>query len=622
MRNEISKQLKVNNVKELYHLQDELYKIASKRANKTEEVQFKNLMKYAKNPVVIYQAMNNIKSNKGSDTPGPDGLTIRDYLKMIDTEFLELIKSKLDWYKAGPVKRVEIPKSNGKTRVLGIPNMIDRIIQEIFKIIMEPIAEAQMYEYSYGFRPYRSTTNAISYLKQVISTTQYEYIVEGDIKGYFDNIDHSIMIKSLKRLGIQDRTLLMIIKEMLKAGIIIITEESTLGTPQGGIISPLLSNIYLNGFDLWINNQWRNKKTKSEYSRYDVRINALRKTNLIPMYLVRYADDWIILTDNYKNACKIKEMCKEFFQDKLKLELSEEKTLITHINKKKFTFLGIDFYTKPNTKKNRFRFSVYTKPNEEKLSYQVNEIQKEIKKVAKHTKNKSELVSEINDINAKIRGLCNYYECATDVSIIMNKMEQRLIHAAGRLVYKAGGKLIPANETSNLPSIHLNYTQKINAINYNGSWIGITSIRFVNYKYELRNPKENRYTPEGRILKAARMKKVPIQIRAENINNLEIMELYSYRKGDIYNVEFITNRINTYIRDKGKCRCCSKEIIRDIRTHHINSKLSIDKVNKINNLITVCYKCHCKIHSNNEVNDTDLKTKKQIIKYRNKFNES
>lgn len=89
MRNEISKQLKVNNVKELYHLQDELYKIASKRANKTEEVQFKNLMKYAKNPVVIYQAMNNIKSNKGSDTPGPDGLTIRDYLKMIDTEFLE-----------------------------------------------------------------------------------------------------------------------------------------------------------------------------------------------------------------------------------------------------------------------------------------------------------------------------------------------------------------------------------------------------------------------------------------------------------------------------------------------------------------------------------------------------
>lgn len=607
-------------INELYKLQDKLYEQAKDGFDSNDIKEFKNLMKFIKTPVVLELALKNISQNHGANTPGPDGKTCKDYLKMNRNEYIRQFQKDLEWYEAGQVKRVEIPKANGKLRPLGIPNVRDRIIQEAVRMIVEPIAEAQMYEYSYGFRPFRTPGNAITYAKQCFTSTQYTWVVEGDIKGFFDNINHSIMLKSLKRIGIKDRKLLMIIKQMLKAGIFNLMEVNEIGTPQGGIISPLLANVYLNGFDHWINNQWRNKKTKETYSRPDVKTFALKKTNLIPMYLVRYADDWMIITDSYQHANKIKEMTKKFFAEKLKLELSDEKTLITNISKKKAKFLGVEIFSKPNNKKTSWqKYSTHTKPNEEKLIGKVNDIKKDIQEIAKHTNNsKEELITRVNIVNTKIRGLINYYNVCTDASIVFKKMDRRLLFASARLAYKCGGKLIPAKETINLPSVHSKYSQKINAIEYKGSWVGITSLCFLKFERKIRKLDENRYTVEGRKIRADRQQKRPIQLRAEELLTDTMIE-FGEMHDDIHNVEYYMNRINTYIRDHGKCRCCQNVIYRNVRIHHINSKLSMEKVNKIPNLLTTCEKCHSLLHSNSDCNEYNEKMRKNILKYRKKF---
>ena len=153
--------------------------------------------------------------------------------------------------------------------------------------------------------------------------TDCRWAIEGDIKGFFDNVNHNKLIKCLWNIGIHDRRILMMIKQMLKAGVMGETRVSDLGTPQGGILSPLLANVYLNKFDWYVHKQWNGKKTRKEYRRDDHRIYALRKrSNLKPMYLIRYADDWIILTNSKRNAEKIKYQMKEYLKDKLSLELS------------------------------------------------------------------------------------------------------------------------------------------------------------------------------------------------------------------------------------------------------------------------------------------------------------
>ena len=289
--------------------------------------------------------------------------------------------------------------------------------------------EAQFYKYSFGFRNQRTTHNSISYARQIMLTTQYKYVVEGDIKGYFDNVDHSILIKKIKKMGIKDRKLLMIIKSSLKAGIMNEISRSEIGTPQGGILSPILANIYLHDFDLWLFNQWRNKKTKNEYSREDVKIHALKNSsNLIPIYYTRYADDWIIVTNSKENAEKLKQMSKRYLKENLKLELSEEKTLITDITKRKVTYLGIDFKAHKN---NKGKISVKTKPNIENLEKQVKQINKNIKDIKKFARNKQEVIYEINKVNSQIRGVINYYEVATDVSKYLKKYDRKLLFAWG-----------------------------------------------------------------------------------------------------------------------------------------------------------------------------------------------
>lgn len=190
----------------------------------------------------ILLAYRTVKSNKGSKTAGGDGRTI-DAIKIAsEEELIALVTRQLLNYRPKKVRRVFIPKPNGKQRPLGIPSIIDRIIQQCFKQILEPIAEAQFYKHSYGFRPMRATHHAVARVQHLINFNRLHYVVDIDIKGFFDNINHTRLIKQLWNMGIQDRKVLRIISKMLKAKI---EGEGipTKGTPQGGILSPLLANI-------------------------------------------------------------------------------------------------------------------------------------------------------------------------------------------------------------------------------------------------------------------------------------------------------------------------------------------------------------------------------------------
>ena len=285
---------------------DGLYAKSSK--NET----FTNLMNIILKRENILLAYRNIKSNDGSKTPGTDGVTFDDIGKLMPDEVIDTVRfitiGSTHGYRPKPVRRKEIPKPYDptKTRPLGIPCVWDRLVQQCIKQVMEPICEAKFSENSYGFRPNRSAENAIARAEFLIQNTRLHYVVEFDVKGFFDNVDHSKLIKQIWSLGIRDKNLLFVLKRILKAPIRLengAMEYPTKGTPQGGIISPLLANIVLNELDQWVDSQWQDNPVTAKYK---TSINAngsinksnaykfMRRTNLKEMYIVRYADDFRI----------------------------------------------------------------------------------------------------------------------------------------------------------------------------------------------------------------------------------------------------------------------------------------------------------------------------------------
>ena len=253
----------------------------------------------------IMLAYRNIKSNTGSKTKGTDGKTINDFKELSVDELVNRVRIRLNNYQPNTVRRVNIPKTNGKTRPLGIPTMEDRLIQQCIKQILEPICEAKFHPHSYGFRPLRSTKHAISRMMTLAQVKSYHYCVDIDIKGFFDNINHSKLLKQIWNLGIRDKRVISIISKMLKSEIIN-EGVSTKGTPQGGILSPLLSNIVLNELDWWISSQYETIKMGNG-KLSDKSVSTLKsKTNLKQVFIIRYADD-------FKLMCKTSDQAKRVF---------------------------------------------------------------------------------------------------------------------------------------------------------------------------------------------------------------------------------------------------------------------------------------------------------------------
>lgn len=341
----MEKRLKLRH-NEYYNLQptfDNLFSL-SKAGN-----YFTNLVEIMKSEANILLAYRNIKRNKGANTPGVDNLTMIDIAKLQPQEVIRRIQSMFDFYTPLPVRRKMIPKPNGKFRPLGIPCIWDRLFQQCILQILEPICEAKFHKHSYGFRPNRSTHHAIARMNFLIYRVGLHHCVDIDIRGFFDNVNHGKLLKQMWAIGIRDKKLLSIISALVKAEIEGEGKPDK-GTPQGGILSPLLSNIVLNELDWWVSNQWETFKTKHNY--VDVNKNrALQKTKLKEVYIVRYADDFKILCKTRNQATRIKIAVQDFLDQRLRLTCSEEKSKIVNLKKQWSEFLGFKIKAYPKSHK-------------------------------------------------------------------------------------------------------------------------------------------------------------------------------------------------------------------------------------------------------------------------------
>jgi group II intron reverse transcriptase/maturase len=326
-------------------------------------------------------AYQNTKRNKGSLTPGVDGLTYND----VDIESIQKVKEKVvkEKYLFQPVRQIFIPKGNGKLRPLGIPSANDRIVQEVIRMILEAIYEPIFDKDSYGFRPKRGCHHALQHVEKVFRWV--DWIIEGDIKSAYPSINHQILSNFLeKRIG--DFRFMNLIRKSLKCGIQDgkLLTHSSLGIPQGSIVSPILSNIYYHEMDLWVREKAveinqpgsslksvQYKKVEHTISKYTHELEEIPhkskeyketvkllkaerkrrstfpslKQSSIEIHYVRYADDWMLgIKGKREIAVKLKEEIAIFLKSTLKQELHSEKTKITNIRQGKATFLGYDIY--------------------------------------------------------------------------------------------------------------------------------------------------------------------------------------------------------------------------------------------------------------------------------------
>jgi RNA-directed DNA polymerase len=275
-----------------------------------------------------------VKQNAGSVTAGCDGVNMRLFDENLASNLQTIIEElKSEAFKSDPVRRVYIPKPNGKTRPLGIPAIKDRIVQEALRMILEPIFEADFSQYSFGFRPTRRTMDAARYIQwSTTETKKFFWIIEGDIASYFDSIHHPKLIRLVGR-RIKDKKILRRIWKFLRSGVMEkrTFRDTTLGTPQGGIISPLLANIYLHELDRYME-RYTSITAKERIQR--------RQRKLGNFTFARYADDFVVLCNGPTiEAEKMREELYQFLKTSLRLELSKEKTKITHLNDG-FKFLG------------------------------------------------------------------------------------------------------------------------------------------------------------------------------------------------------------------------------------------------------------------------------------------
>jgi RNA-directed DNA polymerase len=306
----------------------------------------------------LAEAWFRVKANAGSRTPGIDKATVADIENRIGVgAFLDDIRTQLKsgGFRPVPVRQVMIPKANGRFRKLGIPTVADRVVQASLKLVLEPIFEADFQPCSYGFRPNRRAHDAISEIHHY-ATHGYEWVLEADIRACFDEIEHTPLMGRLRR-RIKDKRICALVKAFLKAGVMTAggdREEAYTGTPQGGILSPLLANIALSALDDHFTGQWRDTMNTP------VKRAKRRRNGLGTWRLIRYADDFVVMVaGDRRHAEALREEVAAVLAP-LGLRLAEEKTRVVHIDEG-FDFLSVTI--RRMRKRGTSKHYVYTVPS-------------------------------------------------------------------------------------------------------------------------------------------------------------------------------------------------------------------------------------------------------------------
>lgn len=528
---------------EYYSMLEKLDKL---HADSKRGKNFNKLMDLISSRENILLAYRTIKTNSGSKTPGIDQRDIRDLARMNESQLVTQIQQALQDFKPGKVRRVFIPKSNGTNRPLGIPTIRDRLIQQCIRQILEPILEAKFFKHSYGFRPFRSAHHAVARVQHLINSGKFYYVVDIDIKSFFDNVNHKLLMKQLWSAGIRDLQLRAIIKKMLKAPI---EGEGipTKGTPQGGILSPLLANVVLNDLDHWVANQWETFKTKHNYVP-KAKYTAQKKTKLKEGFIVRYADDFKILAKSYRDAWKWFYAVREYLYKRLKLEISPEKSRVINLRKRRSEFLG--FEIKAYVKGKKIVAKTFVSEKSKKRIKKLLNRQLEVVR-----KSPNELTAHY--LNAKILGVHNYYQYATNVSRDFAEISTHLHWRWRRRLLDCAEYAKPHGRIYR--SYRENYSLNYKTWRIKNTWIfPVSDIRMKINKNH--HQKTNPYTPKGR-------EHIQKKIEAYVINEIQkLMQAKIIEKS----TEYIDNRLSRYSMVKGKCEISGILLsAEEVHCHHV-----------------------------------------------------
>lgn len=355
-------------------LQRRLY-LAAKRSRSRR---FHALYDRIVRPDVLWRAWVEVRANRGRS--GADGVSIEDVERHGVENFLGELAAdlKAQRYRPQPVLRVEIPKPDGRKRPLGIPTVRDRVVQQACKIVIEPIFEANFLPCSYGYRPRRSAGQAVLAVKEALVHSWW--VVDADIEGYFDSVDHEIL-RDLIRRRISDRRVLKLIDQWLRAGVIIEgkRQKTRCGVPQGGVISPLLANIYLHTLDRW----WSDRHSG---------IGQLH----------RYCDDFVIVCRGREAAERAREVVAGFLK-RLRLILHPSKTRVVDMGGGGFDFLGFHYHKLPSRRTGRL--VPYAWPSQKVMMT----VREKIRQQTERTRLRVELSELVDNLNRIIRGWRAYF---------------------------------------------------------------------------------------------------------------------------------------------------------------------------------------------------------------------
>ena len=573
---------------EYYDTQDCFDKLYAK--SKQGDV-FTNLMEIISSEENIRLAYRNIKCNSGSHTSGVDKLSIKDIEKLPAEKLVEIIQRKFKFYKPKAVRRVEIPKPNGKTRPLGIPTIIDRLVQQCVLQVLEPICEAKFHERSNGFRPNRSAEHALAQCYRMVQMQNLHFVVDVDIKGFFDNVNHHKLIRQIWAMGIRDKQLICVIKAMLKAPIVLpdgSIQYPTKGTAQGGVISPLLANIVLNELDWWISSQWESMPTHRIYKN-EVKSSgtvgrssafaALRKSRLKEMFIVRYADDFKIFCRKRSDADKIFIAVKLWLKDRLSLEISEEKSKVVNLKKHYSEFLGF----KIKAVRKGDKFVVRSHMSDKAVKRETKKLKEQIKAI-EHCKDAEDGVKQILLYNSMVAGIHNYYQYATFVNKDCKAIQYRL----NAVLYNRLKWRLEKSGTIRRKYIAKRYGASRMVRFINGE--ALCPVGYVQTKNPMYKKKKIcKYTAEG---------------REEIHRNLKFDEtvmtvLHMLARAYLPNrsVEYMDNRVSLYAAQYGKCAVTGKVLwIDEIHCHH-KKPLSQGGTDEYENLIIIHIDVHKLIHA-------------------------
>ena len=560
----------------------EKQRFLAKTASEHPDHRFTNLYDLLHWDCWMHISAERVLARPGSQTDGVDNVTRAAFKKDYERHMTALLDQlRRRTYEPQPVRRVYIPKHDGKKRPLGIPTLRDRIVQEALRAILDPIYESDFYRHSYGFRKGRRTMDAIAVLMPLFnSSIKHYYVIEGDLQSYFDTVHHRTLMKLLRR-RLKDRALLDLIWKFLKSGVMEggLFARTESGVPQGGVISPLLANVYLNEFDKWAAAQW------------DIDPNARRRkrrAGLGNYKMVRYADDFVVVSNGTKAEVKAtKQAIQQFLENELHLTLSAEKTVITHVNDG-FDFLGFHI----QRKRVNGKWAVHLRPTAKAKE----RVKQKLKDLTSRNWTWMDEHTRLTTLNAIVRGWAEYYRYTSllrDIGEITEfawfrylywlrkkhkgSHKEQLIREKTRVLHgrtrwyaevREGGNTLEAYQW--LPT-----RQELDRQRYGRKGEAEFPHPYLSGHAEAAgDPPQGETGPDERIYTAT-------------------VGISNHTRGEP--LDFAEQRLRAKVRDGMKCRKCGSRT--GLAVHHTEGM----KSHALSNLVTLCRTCHIATHRTSQL---------------------